>query len=102
MKYIDQWGDEMELTFYRGEYVCGGTALIAFCDEGEYAVPTKWLAPVMEDQAYMDMNNCKHLVEFMVNEGYLHTTDQYAWSGFCTYPLVNIDREWLESLEVLN
>ena len=99
MKYIDEWGDELEIEFVRSEYVSGGTALIAVCDGEEYDVATVWLTYLPHGLVYLDTNNCKHLVDWMVANGFVTPTGQTRRSGFCEYPLAAIDKEWLASLE---
>lgn len=100
MKYADQYGETYDLTFVKDEYELGGLAVIAYCEDGPYAVVTTWLPdPVTNERcAYLDTNNCKHLVEWLIDKGYVRQTYRYARSGFCEYPEGMFDDEFLSTL----
>ena len=108
MKYTDKYGNDYELMFVKGMYVAGELAIVVYCDDGEgwgwepYADLTVHLPyPIFEpDCAFLDTNNCGHLVNAMIDEGLVTLTGREGVSGFCTYPEGRFDSEWLDSLEV--
>lgn len=100
MRYTNQYGKTYDLVFTKDEYVMGGFAITAFCEDGPYATVTKWLpAPTTNDRcAYLDTNNCQHLIDWLVDEGCVTLTGCCVASGFCTYPEGMFDETWLATL----
>lgn len=109
------YGKDYELTFKKGEYSNGRLAIKVMCKEkGE-----DWFEPfcnltvnlpdiilssdgskeLPDDMAFIDSNNCPaDLVMKIIEEGYMTMTKTVAQSGFCNYPLVRFNKEWLASL----
>lgn len=108
MQYTSKYGDTYEMKFMKDTYNAGGLAILAFCDEGKgngwelYTIVTVWLPyPTFEfGCAFLDTNNSGHLIEAMVDAGYVTLTGREGVSGFCTYPEGRFDSEWLDGLEV--
>lgn len=108
MKYTDEYGNRYELRFYRARYQMGGMAILAeCCEEGEdfwepYADVTTYIfAPKGDNCAYLDTNNVGHLVQAMIDAGYVELTGRTAASGWCVYPEGHFNEDWLASLREL-
>ena len=114
MKY-NSYGTEYELSFKKGRYSNGRTAIQVMCrePEQEWSEPFCALTVNLPDvilssdgskdlpsnMAFIDTNNCPaDLVMKIIEEGYMTMTRTTARSGYCTYPLVKFDEEWLSSL----
>ena len=114
MKY-NSYGTEYELEFKRGKYHNGRTIIQVMCRELE----DEWFEPfcrltvnlpdtilssdgskdLPSNIAFLDSNNCPaDLVMKIIEEGYMTMTRTSAQSGFCTYPLVKFNEDWLNSL----
>lgn len=95
--------DDCKLKFYRGKYEFGGgTALMAICDTGEpYATISVNFDEVKipKDHIFLDMNNCKHLCQQMIDDGLLELTGLQRPSGFCIYPAARMTDKLKEILE---
>ena len=51
------------------------------------------------NMAFIDTNNCpEYLFMQLADEGVMTVTKTRARSGYCTYPLVKFDEDWLASL----
>lgn len=98
-----------ELTFYKSRYIADNSIFIeAWCrEDGDdywepYADVTKCLYERPADGcSFLDTNNVGHLIQAMVDEGYVELTGRTASSGWCEYPEGRFDKEWLEGLEEL-
>ena len=114
MKY-NSYGTEYELEFRKGKYSNGRLAIQVMCKESE----DEWFEPfcrltvnlpdiilssdgskeLPSNMAFLDSNNCPaDLVMKIIEEGYMTMTRTSAQSGFCTYPLVKFNEDWLNSL----
>lgn len=95
--------NDYKLKFYRGKYEFGGgTALMAICDTGEpYATISVNFEEVKipKDHIFLDMNNCKHLCQQMIDDGLLELTGLQRPSGFCIYPAARMTDKLKEILE---
>ncbi len=103
MKYIDEFNNTYDLTFYRGRYADNGRPLVlAWCEEGPYAdVTVNIFAPLTAIDGYhvhADTNNVGHLVDWMCGRGLMTRTGLVGRSGWCEYPEVELDHEWFDSL----
>lgn len=107
MNYTDEWGDNYKLRFYKARYQMGGMAILAECCEDDgfwepYADVTTYIfAPKGDNCAYLDTNNAGHLIQKMVDAGYVELTGRTAQSGWCTYPEGHFNEKWLAELEEL-
>ena len=108
MKYAC-WGTHYELKFIRGTYQNNGnTAVQIMCKtDGEdfyepFATLTVNLKPLKSQyKACIDTNNLgmnADLLAHLEKEGVYKETGTYIISGYCTYPVVEFDHEWLDSL----
>lgn len=108
MKYTDEDGEVWELDFYTGIYAWDGSlAIQAWCTEHdeewgdsyeEYATVTVCLGgPLEERHTFVDVNNCKRLVDALYEEGAFFYTYRYERSGYVEYPEVVWDEEWLKA-----
>ena len=94
--------NDYKLKFYRGKYIFGSTALMAICNTGEpYATISVNFEEVKipKDHIFLDMNNCKHLCEQMINDGLLELTGLQRPSEYWVYPAARITNKFKEILE---
>lgn len=107
--YTDEWGNNYELFFVKTVYAYNNrTAILAVCqEEGEsYWEPyTDVTVNLMETlsgttYAFLDTNNSRHLIDWMVAQGLVELTGHEAISGFCTYPEGRFTDEFLAACEV--
>ena len=109
--YIDKWSDDITLAFTKDNYHIGNdTAIEAVCrvyDEDisdtpywEGYVPVTVNLPMYEHSepgaVFLNTNNAKHLITWMVDNGLIRLTGYAAQSGFCAYA------EGVPSQELLN
>lgn len=111
----NSYGTEYELEFRKGKYSNGRLAIQVMCRE----LDEEWYEPfciltvnlpdiilssdgskeLPSNMAFLDSNNCsKKLICKIIEESYMTMTRTSAQSGFCTYPLVKFNEEWLNSL----
>ena len=103
------WGTHYELKFIRGTYQNNGnTAVQIMCktDGEDFYEPFAMLTVNLKSmkspyKACIDTNNLGMNVDLLAHlesEGVYRETDSYIISGYCTYPVVEFDHEWLDSL----
>ena len=100
------YGRECTLKFLRAKYPNGNTAVRILCKGDEefyepFGVLTQNLKTFRDNpyKACIDTNNMpEDLLEHLMKEGVYAETDTYIVSGFCTYPVVLFDHDWLDSL----
>lgn len=90
-EYTDQFGHKFNLSFYKASYVTGNLAIEAVWDGDGYDEPyadvTVNLGGAFPKCAYLDTNNCDHIIKWMVEKGFVRLTGHERASGYCTYPL---------------
>lgn len=97
--YTDEWGNDYKLSFLKTAYAYGGgIAVEALCEEFDEDIdPEPWLEPYAgvttnlgvtssKRCAYLDTNNSRHLIDWMVEQGLVELTGMTMPSGFCIYP----------------
>lgn len=107
MRFIDHFGDEMEVVIRKLSYDNNGSlAVYLFLDEDNDYEPYALLTVNLpesdnnkEDEAYLDTNNLPYAKTFVKKYGLAVPTGRVAYSGFCTYPLYKFDLERLKKLE---
>ena len=101
------YGKDYRLKFLRAKYQNNGnTAVRILCAEGdeEFYEPFGVLTVNLKTfdiphKACIDTNNMpEDLLEYLKNEGVYAETDTHIRSGYCSYPVVLFDRDWLDSL----
>ena len=102
MRYVSEWGTMYELDFYRVYYTYNGLPGIeAWCSEGDeywepYGVVTVNLSePPMDGCSWVDTNNMRHLIDRLHDIGAFEYTGRMQMSGFCAYPEVRWNTEWM-------
>ena len=106
--YTDEWGNDYKLSFLKTAYAYGGgIAIEALCEEFDEDISDEtWLEPyagvttnlcVTSSKccAYLDTNNSRHLIDWMIEEGLVELTGRTVQSGFCTYPEGEFSDEFL-------
>ena len=106
--YTDEWGNDYKLSFLKTAYAYGGgIAIEALCEEADPDIdPEPWLEPYAnvtvnlgvpcgERCAFLDTNNSRHLVDWMVEQGLVVLTGATMPSGFCIYPEGRFTEEFL-------
>lgn len=114
----NSYGTEYELKFKKGKYENGRLAIQVMCRE----LKEEWFEPfciltvnlpdiilssdgsteMSSNMAFIDVNNCPaSLVMKVIEEGYMTMTRTTADSGFCSYPLVKFNEDWLNSLPTM-
>ena len=76
-------------------YSNNNTALELVCEDGTpLAIITVNLGGLLEkNMAYIDTNNCSWAEDFLVDNDFGLPTGEYKDSGFCIYPLYQLDLE---------
>ena len=76
-------------------YSNNNTALELVCEDGiPLAVITVNLGDLLKrNMAYIDTNNCPWAENFLVDNDFGLPTGEYKVSGFCIYPLYQLDLE---------
>lgn len=95
-------GDEMEVTARKAHYEDNGGVAIYLCDtEGDVGGSlTVNLTNLPSGKVTIDTNtNSQGLVGAFVEAGCIWFTGGTITSGFCQYPIAEVDPEWLASLE---
>ena len=109
-KVKTELGKNITVRFNKGTYLDNGNTYIGFYgrndDEGnDYFEPwgnvTVNLDVVLpKDVAFIDVNNCdKNIILEMEKCGYIRHTGNVMPSGFVTYPLCEIDEDFLNSID---
>lgn len=98
---ITYWGEEFSLKFYRMKYRNGNTyigvldteANEPFCD-----LTVNFEDTMVEDRAYLDINNCPREIIDYLFDNKLGVILDYERSGFCTYPLVKFSEKFMKEV----
>ena len=104
--YEDEYGNNYHLIFYRTRYIDGNLCIA--CNGSEdgilyepYATITKNFPNYPTKNGYwavFDWNNCSKLIQELCNRYILFDYGHRLHSGFCEYPILEIDKTWLDSL----
>lgn len=106
MKYTS-YGTNYELSFRKGTYADKSLAIQIMCKaEGEdWEEPFARLTVNLQRElpqncAFFDSNGCpKDILMKLIEEGHATMTTVSAQSGYCTYPLIKFNEEWLNTLD---
>ena len=96
-EYADVYGNTYVLVFAVGLYSTTlNQAVQIFCEDSGYLEPycslTVNLNKVPKGYAYLDTNNCpEKIIRGLEEEGLVAKTGTSMRSGFCIYPLYNIE-----------
>lgn len=109
--YNSKWGTVEQIGFAQGTYYDGNRALLAYVkhvdDHGwveayaDVSVNIEFLADSY--RIAIDTNNLgDEMVDFLVENGFAEETGRVLHSGYCNYPVLEFDEEWLDGLEDVN
>lgn len=102
MYTYDLYGEKYDINIMRSTYRDNNnTAVIAELSNGEpFAVFTVNLDDDLpENMAYLDTNNVRGVLEFMIENNLAEDTGKTGTSGFCTYPLVRLNLDKIPKIE---
>lgn len=108
---LNMWGEDYALNFVKQQYYNGNLAIeVLSCneedEENEYWEP--WCSLTVnlpgfmhdENEAFLDTNNCsKEIIDWLFENKYVEVIGQRQ-SGFCTYPLVEFSKAFMELILV--
>lgn len=102
--YEDAYGNHFTITFAKGVYNNGNLAVIIYNEEPEYgylepyADLTVNIEPLDHDyKAAIDTNNLPNeIIDWLEENEIAWATGEELHSGFCTYPVVKFDEQWVE------
>lgn len=103
-KLTNVWGQTDNVWFSKAQYdkkYGGGLAIQMWCDDGPYATLTVNLHPekCKENCAFIDTNNLgNRILGWLEENGIAHWTYRVERSGYCEYPEVEFDADFLASL----
>lgn len=103
--YTDRFGETHKVCFSRASYYDNrNLAVLAYCDEEgglwPYADITVNIEPLDDPcLAAIDTNNLGDgIVEWLEDNGIASFAGRTIPSGFCLFPVVKFDEDWLDSL----
>ena len=108
---LEKYGDTYEIQLRKSEYMNNGTlALIMVYYDEEYEEWEVWSdltvniddSEIMasETKAFVDTNNNGNdIIPWLEENGLGHSTGLVGFSGWCTYPLFEFDKEALKEIE---
>lgn len=102
--YRGKYGDAYKVRFSVERYdVDGSLAVTMDCDSGGWWEPYATLtvnlgSPLAGDtSAFIDTNNMgQDVVRWLEEHGIAHATGEEAKSGYCTYPLMEFDEDFIK------
>ena len=107
-KFETEFGQLYTLSFYRTRYVTGNTCLCCNCTEdGTFYEPYATISKNFPDLQYylsdleicVDVNNIGvKLFNELIELGILTYIHRDIRSGYCTYPICTIDKEWYRNI----
>ena len=107
-KFETEFGQLYTLSFYRTRYITGNTCLRCNCTEdGTFYEPYATISKNLSDLHYyvteleicVDVNNIgAKLFHELISLGILTYTHRDISSGYCTYPICIIDKEWFNNI----
>ena len=103
------YNEEYRARFCKSEYANNGSlyvGVVTWNEEDEYwedwgdlTVNLPGMCPE-DNEAFLDTNNCApEIIKELEKKGYIKDTGITRNSGFCTYPLYEFAKEFLESME---
>ena len=106
LTYIDPNGTSQQLRFYYVQQLDQWGVVADYYDREigcwvPYAAITKILPESVflgRTEAFVDTNNVHHLVAWLVQEGFIRLTGDFATSGFCTYPVAQFSDSFLHEI----
>lgn len=105
---LNMWGEDHALQFVKQQYYNGNLAIEALSEDEEYGGYEPWcsltvnLPGFMHDgnKAFLDTNNCsKEIIDWLFKNKYVKKIAERQ-SGFCTYPLVEFSKTFMEMILV--
>lgn len=108
---FDTGGGTMKVAFVRSKYVDNGSlALLMYYFDEDYGVYMPWsnVTVNMSDGMasdylqYVDVNHLPGIVAFLGEMGIAEPTGHRCQPGFVSYPLMEFDRDFIDSLDVMD
>ena len=102
------WGEDHALQFVKQNYFNGNLAIEVMSEDEEYGGWEPWCSLTVnlpgfmldENEAFLDTNNCsKEIIDWIFKNKYAKKIGQRQ-SGFCTYPLVEFSKAFMEMIVV--
>lgn len=102
MYTYDLYGEKYDINIMRSTYRDNNnTAVMAELSNGEpFAAFTVNIEDDLpENLAYLDTNNVRGVLEFMIENNLAEDTGFTGESGFCTYPLVRLNLDKIPKIK---
>lgn len=105
---LNMWGEDHALQFVKQNYINGNLAIEVMSEDKEYGGWELWSSLTVnlpgfmldENKAFLDTNNCsKEIIDWIFKNKYAKKIGQRQ-SGFCTYPLVEFSKTFMEMFVV--
>lgn len=104
--YTDRYGNEYEITFAKATYMDNGNLAVLMYNKEpdygyweDYATLTVNVIALDYPRAAIDTNNLgEDIVAWIEENDIAHDPLTNVQSGFCTYPIMDFNEEWLESI----
>ena len=105
---LNMWGEDHALQFVKQNYFNGNLAIEVMSEDEEYGGWEPWCSLTVnlpgfmldENEAFLDTNNCsKEIIDWIFKNKYAKKIGQRQ-SGFCTYPLVEFSKAFIEMIVV--
>ena len=106
---LNMWGEDHTLQFVKANYQNNGNLAIQVLSHNEeYDFLEPWCSLTVnlpgfmldENEAFLDTNNCsKEIIDWIFKNKYAKKIGQRQ-SGFCTYPLVEFSKAFMEMVVV--
>ena len=105
---LNMWGEDHALQFVKQNYFNGNLAIEVMSEDEEYGGWEPWCSLTVnlpgfmldENEAFIDANNCsKEIIDWIFKNKYAKKIGQRQ-SGFCTYPLVEFSKAFMEMIVV--
>ena len=105
--FEDEYGNKYTLIFYKTKYCTGNTCIACNCTTDNIFFEPYATVTVNLPHAYNypsrywvtgDWNNCSKLICEMIDLGIFSYYGSLVRSGYCKYPILEVDNEWLNGL----
>lgn len=101
---LNMWGKDHALQFVKRQYMNGNLAVQVMSEDEEYGGWEPWCSLTVnlpgcsldENEAFLDTNNCsREIINWIFENNYAKIVGD-RMSGFCTYPLVEFSKTFME------
>lgn len=106
----DRRGNMWTITFAKDFYTNGNLCIEMFCqsEDGDYIEDYATLTVNIEYlglfyRAAVDINNLgDNIVDWLVDEGFAEDTGITLPSGFCEYPVLDFNQDWIDEMPYMS